>query len=424
MADLLTKAETCELLRISGRTLDRWRSMWQGRRLIPVGKIEVCKCARFRRARGCSRRPACSSPDKLGVSRSLLYKALADGKLAGYRIGCRGWGCWRVSEYDLTQWLETFKVSERPTARRVLVRHHKGQKVKLATDKAERAFHTLKATDTLPEAIEAETGPRPSLNHLVGLDLDQAKLTKQPETDEVQRRYLVGFCQFVGNRKAPDVRVTHVKDGVAADKRWRVGRGDITAKWGESTRALAVTTVIALFNWAVEEQRLAVSRVKGVRRGRFTRRECILPPDHRRRRLAACDPQSHDILTLRALTGARPFSEVANLTAAGVDLDGGLVRPAGHKTETKGERRVIVLVPEKARTDSPEVVNARWCRSRTGSCRPGARAAGRTLRPAARPLPTGQLRGSSWLLSQGVLSLFQNSRLRAMTGAGFVTPKG
>ena len=64
----------------------------------------------------------------------------------------------------------------------------------------------------------------------------------------MQRRYLVGFCQFVGNRMAPDVRVTHVKDWVAADERRRVGRDFLPVKWGESTRALAISTVIALFN--------------------------------------------------------------------------------------------------------------------------------------------------------------------------------
>ena len=96
----------------------------------------------------------------------------------------------------------------------------------------------------------------------------------------------------------------------------------------------------------MEEQRLAVSPVMGVKRGRFKRRERILPPEHKQRLLAGCDPQLIDVLTPRALTGARPFSEAAKLTAAGIDLDGGLVLPAEHKTEKKGKSRVIVLVPE------------------------------------------------------------------------------
>lgn len=221
-----------------------------------------------------------------------------------------------------------------------------GEQHKLSKDpkEAEKAFHELMARGTAPDPNES--GPRPSLKHLVGLYLDQAQLTKAPETYEVQRRYLVGFCRFVGNKKAPDVRVTHVKDWVAADHERRSGRKTVTGKWGESTRALAISTVIALFNWAVEEQRLAASPIKGIKRGRFKRRERILPPEHKARLFEAADPQLRDFLTLLSLTGARPFSEIGKLTAAGIDWENGLVLPAEHKTEKKGKSRVIVLVPE------------------------------------------------------------------------------
>ena len=50
MSQLMTKAEVCELLRCSSRTLDRWRSMWQARSLNPLGEVKLGKCARFRRA--------------------------------------------------------------------------------------------------------------------------------------------------------------------------------------------------------------------------------------------------------------------------------------------------------------------------------------------------------------------------------------
>ena len=223
---------------------------------------------------------------------------------------------------------------------------HRGEKVKLAADKAEaeKAFHTLKAHDAPPEP---EVGPRPSVKHLVGLYLDQAKLTKKPDTYEVQRRILVNFCDYVGNKKAPDIRVPAVKDWLAADKPRR-GKGGTTtpAKWGESMRALAGSTVIALFNWAVEEQRLSVSPVKGLKRGRYLRRERIVPPEHRAAVMGAAGPELADFLRLMALTGARPFSELGVLTAAAVDFTGGLVVPVEHKTAKKGKARVIVLVPE------------------------------------------------------------------------------
>jgi integrase len=221
-----------------------------------------------------------------------------------------------------------------------------GEQHKLSTDKAEaeKAFHELMARGTAPDPND--TGPRPSLKHLVGLYPDQARLTEVPETYEVQRRYLVGFCRFVGNRKARYVRVTHVKDWVAADHPRRAGRKTVTGKWGESTRAVATSTVVALFNWAVEEQRLAASPIKGIKRGRFKRRGRILPPEHKAKLLEAADAHLCDFLTLLSLTGARPFSEIGKLTAAGIDWENGLVLPAEHKTEKKGKSRVIVLVPE------------------------------------------------------------------------------
>jgi predicted site-specific integrase-resolvase len=47
--ELLTKEEACELLRISSRTLDRWRSMWKARKVNPLGEVKIRKQPRFRR---------------------------------------------------------------------------------------------------------------------------------------------------------------------------------------------------------------------------------------------------------------------------------------------------------------------------------------------------------------------------------------
>lgn len=46
---LLTKAETCRLLRVSSRTLDRWRSMWRAKNQNPLGEVKIRKQPRFRR---------------------------------------------------------------------------------------------------------------------------------------------------------------------------------------------------------------------------------------------------------------------------------------------------------------------------------------------------------------------------------------
>lgn len=47
--ELLTKQEACELLRVSSRTLDRWRSMWRSRGVNPLGEVKIRKQPRFRR---------------------------------------------------------------------------------------------------------------------------------------------------------------------------------------------------------------------------------------------------------------------------------------------------------------------------------------------------------------------------------------
>ncbi|HZZ20078.1 MAG TPA: hypothetical protein VFE25_11940 [Opitutaceae bacterium] len=47
---LLTKGETCAILRCSSRTLDRWRSMWKARKMNPLGEVKIRGRARFQRA--------------------------------------------------------------------------------------------------------------------------------------------------------------------------------------------------------------------------------------------------------------------------------------------------------------------------------------------------------------------------------------
>jgi hypothetical protein len=50
MSQLLTKTEVCDLLRVSSRTLDRWRSMWKARKMNPLGEVKIRKQARFQQA--------------------------------------------------------------------------------------------------------------------------------------------------------------------------------------------------------------------------------------------------------------------------------------------------------------------------------------------------------------------------------------
>ena len=49
MSQLLTKTEVCDVLRVSSRTLDRWRSMWKARNMNPLGEVKIRKQPRFQR---------------------------------------------------------------------------------------------------------------------------------------------------------------------------------------------------------------------------------------------------------------------------------------------------------------------------------------------------------------------------------------
>jgi hypothetical protein len=45
----MTKAEVCQFLRCSERTLDRWRSMWKAKKLNPLGEVKIRRKTGFRR---------------------------------------------------------------------------------------------------------------------------------------------------------------------------------------------------------------------------------------------------------------------------------------------------------------------------------------------------------------------------------------
>ena len=50
MSTLMTKDEVCGMLRISSRTLDRWRSMWKAKKQNPLGEVKIRRRTSFQRA--------------------------------------------------------------------------------------------------------------------------------------------------------------------------------------------------------------------------------------------------------------------------------------------------------------------------------------------------------------------------------------
>jgi len=208
-----------------------------------------------------------------------------------------------------------------------------GEKIKLSQDEkeAEIAFHELMAKQTR----EPAEGLRPTLKGIVGLYLDEAKTTKDEETYELQRHYLTNFCEHVGNKKIPDLRIHHVTDWLKANP-----------QWGDSTQGLAVSLVTACMNWALSEQRISKNPIKGVKRKKTKRRERIIPHEHVELILAKGPQRVAGFLRVLYQTGMRPFSELAKLTAEMIDWNQGLVKLEEHKNAKKGKDRVVFFTPE------------------------------------------------------------------------------
>lgn len=80
-------------------------------------------------------------------------------------------------------------------------------------------------------------------------------------------------------------------------------------------------------------------------RGRHKRRERYLTAEERKRIRASVKPDFADFLHALEMTGARPFSELATLTAEMIDWETGTIPFAEHKTAHKGKTRTIYISP-------------------------------------------------------------------------------
>lgn len=248
---------------------------------------------------------------------------------------------------------------------------YRGEQVKLSRDRkeAERAFHTLMAQEEPPEE---QGGLRPTFRKLADLFLQEAQRTKEPETVRVQTIYLQSFCDFVGKRKATDVKVHHVTEWLNAHNGPGKVRGPKARKkpaaaepsrfqaWGESTRTTARSILRACFNWSVMQGYISANPIAKLKRGDYARRERILTADERRRIRDWLTGGVRDFVYAMEQTGARPFSELATVTAAMVDFAAGTITFAKHKNAKKGKRRVVYLtaglkaVLERLAAEHPE----------------------------------------------------------------------
>ncbi|QEL14730.1 tyrosine-type recombinase/integrase [Limnoglobus roseus] len=236
---------------------------------------------------------------------------------------------------------------------------YRGEQIKLSTDKkeAEKAFHTLLASE---EPQEETGGLRPSFHKLADLFLQEAARTKEPETVKVQTVYLQSFCDFIGKRKATDIKVHHVTEWLISHNKPGKARGPRKRKakpegspepvrfqsWGESTRTTARSILRACLNWAFTEGYIASNPLAKLKRGSYARRERILTADERKKVREWLPEGVREFIIALEKTGARPFSELAKVTAEMIDWPSGTITFLKHKTAKKGKKRVVYLTEE------------------------------------------------------------------------------
>lgn len=105
-------------------------------------------------------------------------------------------------------------------------------------------------------------------------------------------------------------------------------------------------TVLTCLNWAVEQGYIPNHPLGKLKRGFHKRRERVFTVEEMEKITANVKPEFADFLLALELTGVRPFSELATITAAMIDWREGTIGFGEHKNEKKGKSRTIYLVPE------------------------------------------------------------------------------
>jgi integrase len=204
----------------------------------------------------------------------------------------------------------------------------KQEKLSLDYKEAREIFHKLRGQEKKAPKGRLST----TIEEVCNAWLEYTKAERAPKTYENRLSYLQSFCDFVGKK----VRVHDLK-GQQLDQ-WTLKHG-----WGESTRAAARRTVMGCLNWGVKRRLLLESPFWGMERGHFRRAERILTADERRRISAVATNGLADFIQFVSLTGCRPFSEAAKVTAAMIDWQDKSITFEQHKTAHKGKRRTIYL---------------------------------------------------------------------------------
>jgi integrase len=118
--------------------------------------------------------------------------------------------------------------------------------------------------------------------------------------------------------------------------------------WSVTTRRCFIDAAIAALRWAADRRRRLIPEnpLVGIRKPpKASRgRSSVIQEADYLLLIGRANPALRDLLVLLWETGARP-SEVCRLTAADVDLRGGVAVLTEHKTDATGRPRLLALTP-------------------------------------------------------------------------------
>jgi integrase len=158
---------------------------------------------------------------------------------------------------------------------------------------------------------------------------------RNPKYHLVVVAHLKAFCDKLGHRDPMTIKVHEVET-------WLEGQ----ETWAKTTRALFITIIKSVFNWAEEQGYVSANPIKKLKRGNTGRRKRLLTAEERKRIEGAVSARMNDFLFILSQTGCRPFSELAKLTADMIDFEKGRAVLEVHKTAKKtGRVRQIYFPP-------------------------------------------------------------------------------
>jgi integrase len=210
-----------------------------------------------------------------------------------------------------------------------------GERIRLGKEKDEafRLFHRLMAERGQPP-LPSEGGTVGELTEHYLADLERRATDR---TVYVARCYLKPLLARLGSLPIKELRKRHVEIAVREHGRWNA-----------TTEAHVKSRIIAVFNWAVEQELIGLNPLKGLRKPKAKSRgvQVLISPSEHTRLFDAAPTYLRNVLLALWQTGARPC-EVLSVTAKDFHPEQGVWILEKHKTEHEtGKPRIIFLTAE------------------------------------------------------------------------------